>query len=194
MRAQHGLLLAALAGSLAGCTDHVTGTLTMLDAPATVSSISLNGAIHLDWDDNAYLSDPAAFDHYAVYSTSYNLDLNTCGASWSLEGTTVSPTFLVGALQNGVPRCFAISAFATDGGESAWSPYHYDTPRPDARSVLVYTAAGNAAADAFRFWFDANGNGLIGMRERVALYGGSLHVDSRDDGGFVLHAKLPTEA
>lgn len=37
------------------------------------------------------------------------------------------------------------------------------------------------------------GHGLVGMRERVALYGGTLEVGSHDDaGGFEVHALLPT--
>jgi signal transduction histidine kinase len=35
------------------------------------------------------------------------------------------------------------------------------------------------------------GHGLVGMRERVALYGGSFDV-RRDQAGFVVHASLPT--
>lgn len=39
------------------------------------------------------------------------------------------------------------------------------------------------------------GRGLIGMRERVALYGGSLETAERPGGGFVVRAKIPlTEA
>jgi signal transduction histidine kinase len=36
-----------------------------------------------------------------------------------------------------------------------------------------------------------DGHGLVGMRERVALYGGSLHADHRPEGGFVVRATLP---
>ena len=37
------------------------------------------------------------------------------------------------------------------------------------------------------------GNGLLGMRERVAVYGGSLVARARPDGGFELVATLPLE-
>ena len=35
------------------------------------------------------------------------------------------------------------------------------------------------------------GHGLIGMRERVGLYGGTLDVGSRPSGGFLVRARLP---
>ncbi len=37
------------------------------------------------------------------------------------------------------------------------------------------------------------GQGLLGMRERVALYGGELHAGPRPEGGFVVKASLPIE-
>jgi signal transduction histidine kinase len=40
----------------------------------------------------------------------------------------------------------------------------------------------------------ADGNCLAGLRERVALYGGTLESGPRDGGGFVVRAQLPVEA
>jgi len=37
----------------------------------------------------------------------------------------------------------------------------------------------------------SSGHGLMGMRERVALYGGTLDVGRRPDGGFLVRARLP---
>jgi signal transduction histidine kinase len=67
-----------------------------------------------------------------------------------------------------------------------------------ARVVVRYAADavelevsddGPGATDA-----PGTGHGLVGMRERVALYGGDLQAGRRGDGGWALRARLPLGA
>ena len=51
-----------------------------------------------------------------------------------------------------------------------------DTGRPPPRSHVLE---------------DGSGHGLVGMRERVALYGGELRAAPRAEGGFEVHARIP---
>jgi signal transduction histidine kinase len=37
------------------------------------------------------------------------------------------------------------------------------------------------------------GHGVIGMRERVGMFGGSLETSARPGGGFVVRAEIPVE-
>jgi signal transduction histidine kinase len=63
---------------------------------------------------------------------------------------------------------------------------HY---RADAVEVLV-SDQGDGAADA-RVDARAPGHGLVGMRERVRMYGGELHAGPRAGGGFEVAVRLP---
>lgn len=136
-----------------------------LEQPATLTSTSLDGAIALTWSDNAFQDEPNAFKTYRVYSASYDLDNDLCGTDWSLEGTTVSPEFVSGALQNGIPRCFGVSAVSVEGYESLWSPLRADTPRPDSRNVLLNVRQVTDAGSGFTFWRDLNSDGAVEPNE-----------------------------
>jgi hypothetical protein len=136
-----------------------------LQRPASLSSVSLDGAVHLSWNDNAFAAEPNGFKQYRVYSSSYSLDENLCADFWDFEGTTVSPDFLATALANGVPRCYAVSAESVEGFESLWSDSRADTPRPDARNILLFPMTVDLARSGFRFFMDNNGDGLAGDLE-----------------------------
>ncbi len=142
--------------------------------PAWLSSISLNGAIHLGWDDTSYVTAPTRFKWYRIYSTDYNLGSRLCGTNWLLEGTTVAPEFLASAMTNGVPRCFGVSAVSREGYESLWSPLRQDTPRPDGRNTLVYAYTANQAKSGFRFWQDLNADGRAQPSELGLVQDGNL--------------------
>ena len=49
-------------------------------------------------------------------------------------------------------------------------------------------AGGNRGGDA------GSGHGIIGMRERVAVFGGELTAGPRPEGGFLVRARFPLEA
>ena len=154
-----GLRAPVLFVLVAACSSDHTAPGDAPDVPATLASTTLDHAIALTWLDNSYTADPANFRNYRVFSTTYDLDNAVCGA-WRLEGTTVAPEFIVGALDNGVPRCFAVSAVSVTGAESAQSPVRTDTPRPDARNVVVYAVQARADSSGFRFW-DDDGDGQV---------------------------------
>ncbi|MEE8062605.1 MAG: hypothetical protein V3T16_12290 [Gemmatimonadales bacterium] len=132
-----------------------------LPAPAQLSPVSLDGAVALVWNDNAFESDPQGFSHYRVYSTGYDLDVGVCLTQWTLEGTTVAPEFIASALTNGAPRCFGISSATIEGWESLWSPIVHDTPRPDARNRVLFARQVDDLNAGFRFWQDLNGDGRV---------------------------------
>jgi signal transduction histidine kinase len=64
------------------------------------------------------------------------------------------------------------------------------TIRHEADGIRVEVADdGGSAAPA-----EPGGHGLVGIRERIELYGGSLESGRQDTGGWVLRARLPLEA
>lgn len=149
-----------------------------LARPASLGSTSLDRAVALAWSDNAYEGAPTAFSHYRVYGAHYDLDAGVCETDWALEGTTVAPEFIVSAILNGVPRCFAVTAVSVEGYESLWSPVKDDTPRPDARNILVWARQAQDAGSGFRFWQDLDGDGRADANELgLAKSGSSVSAD-----------------
>ena len=61
--------------------------------------------------------------------------------------------------------------------------------RPDGVDVDLRSGRGRSQAD-----LASNGRGLVGMRERVAVFGGDLDATTTDDGGYVVRARLPVVA
>jgi len=69
---------------------------------------------------------------------------------------------------------------------------------PDGSVMVVYHRGADgvdldleSAGGGGSGGLSSNGHGLIGMRERVAVFGGSLDAARTDDGGFVVAARLP---
>ena len=127
-----------------------------LPAPQGLTSVTLNGGVELQWAQNALDADPELFDFYRVYSTSRGSQ-GCDDSEWALEGTTVSDGFVSRNLPNGVTRCFAISAISIDGHESLWSGIREDTPRFDARSIVLDASDIRRATSGFVFMPSLNG-------------------------------------
>jgi len=72
------------------------------------------------------------------------------------------------------------------GGAAAevWVQY-----RADAVEVRISDRGGGAAGALL----GGGGHGLVGMRERVRMYGGELHAGRRRGGGFEVRVRLPLE-
>jgi hypothetical protein len=172
--------------ALAACSgDYATrpGGGTSLETPNNLTSVSLSTAIQLSWDPNARLDRPDAFEHYNVYSTSYDLDRGVCdNQGWALEGTSVSEDFLVSGLTNGVSLCFAVSAVSTSGNESTVTASRYDTPRFDARNILIDASQSHLSTSGFRFEFPGSSQlGQIVSGDRNDI---DFVVNRRNDGSL----------
>src|SRR5881409_10697 len=109
-----------------------------IGAPPSLTGITLDSAIHLDWPDTP---DFGRFKWYRVYSSDYNLGQNLC-VNWTLEGTSVSREFLAAQLPYGGPQALVPQRIDRRHAEAARHPVWLDTPRPDARNVLVWALGG----------------------------------------------------
>lgn len=164
-----------------GRSATITVDLTVrLPAPLGLTSTTLDRAIHLAWQDNAVQSTIAQFDHYRIYSSAWSSAKGVCEAPWYFEGSTVSDGFLVGNLPNGVSRCFAVSAISADGHESTWSAARLDTPRSDAKSVLVWVA--ETRPDSAGFVFNDETPKVLGVVSSSTRADADFTLSRRADG------------
>lgn len=172
-------------GNALGQTPTITVDLhSQLPAPVGLASISLNGAIQLGWSSNALDANRNLFDHYRVYSASFDDVHSTC-TTWNLEGSTVSDEFLVANLPNGVTRCYAVSAVSHDGHESSWSGAIQDTPRYDAHNVLLYSHDVRPDSGGFAFFDEASRQyGVVGAASRTGI---DFTVERHADGTLWLN-------
>ena len=155
-----------------------------LQSPGELFSVTLNQAVLLSWPADSRVGATEIFDYYRVYSTLYDLDENVCDPSWVLEGTTVSEDFLASGLSNGVPRCFAVSAVSTYGHESDWTTPRSDTPRPDARNVLLYASQVDLSSSGFSFYIPSSGQlGVVESGNRTDI---DFRVERYSDGSLWL--------
>jgi signal transduction histidine kinase len=81
-------------------------------------------------------------------------------------------------LQEALTNCLAHAA-----ATRAWVEVH----RSDGELVVVVTDDGRGVSTTST----RSGQGLAGMRERVALYGGELTTGPRPEGGFRVEARFP---
>lgn len=63
----------------------------------------------------------------------------------------------------------------------------------DRRRLLLRVANSSPSAPAANGHGDEPGHGLVGIRERVALYGGTLSTGEQPDGGFLVSADIPLD-
>lgn len=63
--------------------------------------------------------------------------------------------------------------------------------RREPGTLVLRIVDDGAGRQAGRASVDAAGHGLIGMRERVALFGGELRAGARTSGGFAVDVRLP---
>lgn len=167
-------------GDESGASNVVTiDTRLRYVAPTALNSITLHRAVQLSWSAASRQSRPSDdFGYYRVYSSLYQN--GRCAEPWYLEGTTASDDFLVTGLTNGVRYCFAVSIVSYEGYESLWSAVRDDTPRYDARNVIIDSFESAPASSGFDFLDGATGQlGVVGSGTKP---GTDFRIEKRADG------------
>jgi len=111
------------------------------------------------------------------------VELSETGVRRSLPSGLDLAAFRV--VQEGLTNALKYSGHAETAVLVAWS---------DATLVIEIADRGPGPAARDRVAEGDGGHGLVGMRERVRLYGGELETGQREGGGFRIRAKLPLVA
>jgi signal transduction histidine kinase len=113
----------------------------------------------------------------AMQSTGLRVDLSICGSSVALPPglDLVAYRIIQEALMNTVKHAGPVESFVTL------------TFLADVLELEVVDSGGNSAATHL----GGSGLGLVGMQERVLLFGGTLNAGMNEKGGFTVNARLP---
>jgi signal transduction histidine kinase len=105
----------------------------------------------------------------------------------------------IGDLPHGLPPGLDLAAFRvvqealTNVIKHAGKPHtSVSVDYRDGDLVVAVTDAGRPAGAA-GWALPGAGRGLLGLRERVALYGGELEAGPRQDGGWLVRARIPAD-
>ncbi|MEV5611766.1 histidine kinase [Streptomyces sp. NPDC052225] len=166
-------LLAVEAGGRAAMTElrHVMGLLTA------------DGLAQGDEDAADDLAPQPGLDHIPplvgrLRQAGLPVELTTTGT----PGTDVSPGIGLAAYRV-VQEALTNTVKHARGARASVTVDH----SPDVLRVEVTDTGGTPGAAAAT----GNGRGLIGLRERLAVYGGTLHTGARLTGGYRVEARIP---
>jgi signal transduction histidine kinase len=118
------------------------------------------------------------------------------GLAAQVRAAGLAVELVIDAVPRAVPPGVALAAYRIVQEALTNTLKHAEAARACIR--LAYDGAGDALeiqiSDDGRGAPAANGHrghGLVGMRERAALYGGTLQAESKPSGGFSIVARLP---
>jgi signal transduction histidine kinase len=139
----------------------------------------LLGLVHADEDAPALAPQPGLADLGVLAD-----QMRRAGLPVAVEvhGAPTAPAPGVGLAGYRIVQEALTNALKHAGPARAWVTVRYE---PEALVLEIADDGRGAAGDG------GGGHGLVGMRERVTLYGGEFAAGPRAEGGFAVRARLP---